>query len=297
MVGLGRMGGAMARRLQAAGHTVVGFDPGAEARSAFAAAGGACQATLEDLVARLSAPRVVWVMVPSGGPVEETLGRLGRLLRRGDMVIDGGNSRYTDSRRRAAELAELGIAFLDCGTSGGVWGLREGYCLMVGGESETFAAAEPLFSALAPAGGYLHTGAAGSGHFVKMIHNGIEYGMLQAYAEGFELLHGHEFDLDLRRIADLWLHGSVVRSWLLELAARALAGNPELEGIRGYVEDSGEGRWTVEEAVRLGVPVPSLAFSLFARFRSRTEDAWGDRFIAVMRGEFGGHAVRTVPPA
>jgi 6-phosphogluconate dehydrogenase len=297
MVGLGRMGGAMARRLQAGGHAVVGYDPGAAAREALAAAGVPCASSLEDLVARCEAPRAVWVMVPAGTATEETLARWAALLSPGDLLVDGGNSRYIDSRRRAAEFAARGISFLDCGTSGGVWGLREGYCLMVGGEPEAFARAEPLFVALAPPGGYLHTGAAGSGHYVKMIHNGIEYGMLQAYAEGFELLHGHEYQLDLRRIAELWMRGSVVRSWLLELAAHALAEHPDLKDVRGYVEDSGEGRWTVEEAVRLGVPVPALAFSLFARFRSRREDAWGDRFIAVVRNEFGGHPLRAAPPA
>jgi 6-phosphogluconate dehydrogenase len=282
----------MARRLLGAGHAVVAYDPDAGARAALEVAGAVPAASLEDLVARCEAPRAVWVMVPAGPPTEEAIGRLGALLSAGDVVVDGGNSRYTDSQRRAEALAGGGIGFLDCGTSGGVWGLREGYCLMVGGARADFERVEPVFSALSPEHGYLHTGPAGSGHFVKMIHNGIEYGMLQAYAEGFELLHGHEFELNLQAIAELWQHGSVVRSWLLELAARALGENQDLDGIRGYVEDSGEGRWTVEEAVRLGVPVPALAFSLFARFRSRTEDAWGDRFIAVVRNQFGGHAVR-----
>jgi len=296
MVGLGRMGGNMVRRLLGARHAVVAFDPAAPAVAAAVEAGAGGAGSLEELVGRLDAPRTVWVMVPAGGPTAATVERLAQLLHSGDLVIDGGNSRFTDSQQHGARLAAAGIEFLDCGTSGGVWGLQEGYCLMVGGSAAAFERARPLFAALAPTDGYLHTGAVGSGHFVKMIHNGIEYGMLQAYAEGFELLQAHELPLDLHAIADLWQHGSVVRSWLLELAARALADNPTLEGIRAYVQDSGEGRWTVEEAVRLGVPVPALAFSLFARFRSRQEEAWGDRFIAVVRNQFGGHAVKHVDP-
>jgi 6-phosphogluconate dehydrogenase len=292
MVGLGRMGGNMARRLLHAGHRVVGFDPNPQAREAAAQAGAEAARSLADLVAALAAPRLVWVMVPAGQPTEEAIGQLAGLLAPGDLVVDGGNSHYRDSQRRAQLLAERGIEFVDCGTSGGVWGLQEGYCLMVGGSAAAFTRAEPALAALAAEGGYLHVGPVGAGHYVKMIHNGIEYGVLQAYAEGFELLATHEFELDLRAIAALWQRGSVIRSWLLELAERALAKDPRLEGIRGYVEDSGEGRWTVQEAIRLGVPVPALAFSLFARFRSRQEDAWSDRFIAALRAEFGGHPVR-----
>jgi 6-phosphogluconate dehydrogenase len=292
MIGLGRMGGNMAKRLGGAGHRVVAYDPSPAAVAAAAEAGSAGTRSLAELVAKLSRPRAVWVMVPAGEATDQTIETLTQLLEPGDLVIDGGNSRYMDSQRHGRRLGERGIAFLDCGTSGGIWGLSEGYCLMIGGSAEAVDRARPLFEALAPRDGWLHTGPVGSGHYVKMIHNGIEYGMLQAYAEGFELLGAHEFELDLRAIAELWQHGGVVRSWLLELAARALAENPRLDGVRGYVEDSGEGRWTVEEAVRLGVPVPALAFSLFERFRSRQEDAWGDRFIAVVRNQFGGHAVR-----
>lgn len=292
MVGLGRMGGNMARRLLGGGHRVVAFDPGAEARQGVAAAGAETVCSLEELVAHLAAPRVVWLMVPAGPATEANVEALGRLLQRGDVLIDGGNSRYTDSQARARRLGAAGVTLLDCGTSGGIWGLQEGYCLMVGGDEGAFRRCEPVFATLAPDHGYLRTGPSGSGHYVKMIHNGIEYGMLEAYAEGFELMDHHEFDLDLAAIAGLWQHGSVVRSWLLQLAEAALRQHPDLEGIRGYVEDSGEGRWTVEEAIRLGVPVPALAFSLFERFRSRQQDAWSDRFIAALRNQFGGHAVR-----
>ena len=296
MVGLGRMGGNMARRLILGGHPVVAFDPDPAAVAAAAEAGAAPARSLADLVSQLTAPRTVWIMVPAGLPTDKTVETLSHILEEGDTVIDGGNSRYTDSQRHGRLLAARGVEFLDCGTSGGVWGLQEGYCLMVGGSEAAFAHCSPVFSTLAPTGGVLHTGPVGSGHYVKMIHNGIEYGMLEAYAEGFELLAGHEFPLDLAAIADLWQHGSVVRSWLLDLAGDALKKDPRLEGIRGYVEDSGEGRWTVEEAIRLGVPVPALAFSLFERFRSRQEDAWSDRFIAALRNEFGGHAVRRAAP-
>ena len=292
IIGLGRMGGSLTERLVRGGHEVVAFDRNAEAVSAAAALGARPATSLADLVARCRAPRVCWVMLPAGAPTEQTIQALYHILDVDDVVVDGGNSRYTDSQRRGALLADRGVHFLDCGTSGGVRGLRTGYCLMVGGAPEAFRRLEPVFATLGPQHGYLHTGPVGTGHYVKMIHNGIEYGMLQAYAEGFELMARHEFDLDLAAIAHLWQHGSVVRSWLLELAAEALGKDSKLEGIRGYVEDSGEGRWTVEEAIRLGVPLPALAFSLFERFRSRQEDAWGDRFIAALRQEFGGHAVR-----
>ena len=292
MIGLGRMGGQMAERLLQGGHQVVAFDRNAAAVATAVAAGAVGAGSLADLVARCVEPRVCWVMLPAGEATDHTIEALAHVLEPGDTVVDGGNSRYQDSRRRGHRLGDRGINFLDCGTSGGVWGLSEGYCLMVGGDAAAFARVEPVFATLAQAGGYLHTGPVGSGHYVKMIHNGIEYGMLEAYAEGFELMANHEYPLDLGAIADLWLHGSVVRSWLLELASNALREHPRLEGIRGYVEDSGEGRWTVEEAVRLGVPLPALAFSLFERFRSRQEDAWSDRFIAALRQQFGGHSVR-----
>ena len=296
MVGLGRMGGNMTLRLLGGGHRVVVYDPDAKATQAVAAQGAVVACDLGELVAHLTPPRAVWVMVPAGEATQATLDALAGLLQAGDVVIDGGNSRYTDTQRRAATLAEAGLTLLDAGTSGGIWGLREGYCLMVGGQEAACQRLAPIFTTLAPDAGYLRTGPAGSGHYVKMIHNGIEYGMLEAYAEGFELMAAHEYDLDLSAIAELWQHGSVVRSWLLELAGRALAEDPRLEGIRGYVEDSGEGRWTVEEAIRLGVPLPALAFSLFERFRSRQEDAWSDRFIAALRNQFGGHAVRRAEP-
>ncbi len=296
MVGLGRMGGNMTLRLLGGGHRVVVYDRDAKTSQSVADRGADAARDLEDLVARLAPPRAVWVMVPAGDPTQATLDALAGLLQPGDVVIDGGNSRYSDTQRRAAVLAESGLTLLDAGTSGGIWGLSEGYCLMVGGDEAACRRLEPIFTSLAPESGYLRTGPAGSGHYVKMIHNGIEYGMLEAYAEGFELMAAHEYDLDLHAIATLWQHGSVVRSWLLELAGRALAEDPRLEGIRGYVEDSGEGRWTVEEAIRLGVPLPALAFSLFERFRSRQEDAWSDRFIAALRNQFGGHAVRRPEP-
>jgi 6-phosphogluconate dehydrogenase len=292
MIGLGRMGRNMAERLVRGGHEVVGFDRDPAAVGTAAQAGVTGANSLADLVARCRTPRVCWIMLPAGEPTEHTIEALAHILEPGDTVVDGGNSRYTDSRRRGHHLADRGIQFLDCGTSGGVWGLQEGYCLMVGGEADAFRRVEPLLATLAPEGGYLHTGPVGSGHYVKMIHNGIEYGMLEAYAEGFELMATHEYPLDLAAIAELWQHGSVVRSWLLDLAARALREHPGLKGILGYVEDSGEGRWTVEEAIRLGVPLPALAFSLFERFRSRQEDAWSDRFIAALRQQFGGHPVR-----
>jgi len=292
MVGLGRMGGNMVKRLLGGGHQVVAFDPDPGAVAAGVEAGATGAKSLADMVSKLSVPRTVWIMVPAGPATETTVTTLSHILEHGDIVIDGGNSRYTDSQRHGRLLAERGVDFLDCGTSGGIWGLQEGYCLMIGGDEKPFARCAPLFECLAPADGFLRTGPVGSGHYVKMIHNGIEYGMLEAYAEGFELMAGHEFDLDLPAIADLWQHGSVVRSWLLELAEEALKKDPKLERIRGYVEDSGEGRWTVEEAIRLGVPVPALAFSLFERFRSRQQDAWSDRFIAALRNQFGGHAVK-----
>lgn len=293
MIGLGRMGANMARRLAEGGHEVVGFDPSAQARAALQGDRLDTADSMEALCAALPQPRTVWVMVPAGEPTNVSIQALAAHLAKGDLVIDGGNSRYTDSQRHGKVLAEHGVGFLDCGTSGGVWGLQEGYCLMVGGERDAFARAEPLFATLAPDKGYLHTGPVGSGHLVKMVHNGIEYGLLEAYAEGFGLMAAHEFDLDLAAIARLWEHGSVIRSWLLELGASALERDARLEGIQGYVEDSGEGRWTVEEAIRLSIPTPGLAFALFERFRSRQNDAWADRFIAALRKEFGGHAVRS----
>ncbi|HEU4758508.1 MAG TPA: decarboxylating 6-phosphogluconate dehydrogenase [Dehalococcoidia bacterium] len=292
LVGLGQMGANMARRLMKGGHRVVVHDRDAAAVDALKGEGFTPAYRLEELAEQLAAPRAVWLMVPAGEPVTETVHALVPLLEPGDTVIEGGNSYYKDSLARAGYLGEKGLHFLDVGTSGGVWGLEKGYCLMVGGDEKVFHRLEPLFAALAPPDGYAYVGPSGAGHFVKMVHNGIEYGMLEAYAEGFELLHASPYDLDLRRLAGLWNRGSVVRSWLLELAERALAGDPDLSGIKGYVEDSGEGRWTVLESVEREVPAPVLAYSLFARFRSRQEESFGAKLIAALRREFGGHRVK-----
>lgn len=284
MVGLGRMGGNMAERLRRGGHTVVGYarDPKVSDVS-----------SLRDLADALAAPRTVWVMVPSGDAVEQTVTALADLLSAGDVVVDGGNSNFRDSMRRAATLHERGIALVDCGTSGGVWGLEEGYCLMAGGDGEAIARIEPALATLAPPNGWAHVGPSGAGHFTKMVHNAIEYGMLQAYAEGFELLHGSKLfpDLDLPAVAEVWRHGSVVRSWLLDLAARALSADPGLEGLADHVADSGEGRWAIAEAIEEDVPLPVTALALFARFSSRQESSYAMKLIAALRREFGGHAV------
>ena len=293
MIGLGRMGGNMARRLIGDGHRVVGYDHFPAAVAALQAEGIEGVASLEELVQALPPPRVVWLMVTAGEPTEQGIHDLRRLLAPGDVLVDGGNSNYKDSMRRAEMLKADGIRFVDAGTSGGIWGLKVGYCLMVGGEREAFALVEPLLRTLAPENGYLHTGPSGSGHFTKMIHNGIEYGMLQAFGEGFEILHAAPFGLDLPRIAELWTHGSVVRSWLLDLLVCALQKDPQLESIRGYVEDSGEGRWTVFEAIDRDIPAPVLTLSLLARFASRQEESFSAKVIAALRREFGGHAVKT----
>ena len=283
LVGLGRMGSGIAERLRAAGHDVVGYDADA-ARSQVG--------SLRELVAALTPPRVVWLMVPAGDATQALVDELAGLLSASDTVVDGGNSYYRDSVRRAAQLAARGIGFLDAGTSGGVSGREAGFCLMVGGPKAAFEAVEPLLRALAPPGGYAHVGPAGAGHYAKMAHNAIEYGLLQAYAEGFSLLNASEYDYDLSRLASLWNHGAVVRSWLLELAERALSADARLESLRGFVEDSGEGRWAVQEAVERALPLPVITLSLFQRFASREENAFANRFIAALRREFGGHAVR-----
>jgi 6-phosphogluconate dehydrogenase len=293
MVGLGRMGANMTLRLLRGGHEVVAYDRSNEAVSALEKESAVPAFSLEEMVQKLSPPRHVWLMVPAGGPVTETIAKLIPLLTSGDAIIDGGNSNYRDSMRRADELSEKGLKFIDCGTSGGIWGLENGFCLMVGGDEEIFRRMEPIFATLAPVDGYAYMGPPGAGHFVKMVHNGIEYGMLQAYAEGFELLNASRYELDLRRIASLWNRGSVVRSWLLELAELALERDPKLSSIRGYVEDSGEGRWTVVEAIEHNVPATVLAHSLFARFRSRQDESFGAKLVAALRKEFGGHAVKT----
>ncbi len=294
MVGLGKMGANMTQRLIEHGHEVVAFDLSEPARSAAAAVGATTVASLEDLPAALTPPRVAWVMVPAGAPTNDTITTLGRLFASGDIVIDGGNSNYKDTAPLVGQLAARGVALLDAGTSGGIWGLHEGYCLMVGGTPEAVAVAEPVFTALAPDGGYAHVGPPGAGHFVKMVHNGIEYGLMQAYAEGFEVLsEADEFALDLHEIASIWRYGSVVRSWLLELAERALRPEAGFDRIEGVVVDSGEGRWTVEEAIDRGVSAPVISAALFARFASQKPDAFGLRLVSALRNQFGGHAVTT----
>jgi 6-phosphogluconate dehydrogenase len=295
MIGLGRMGGNMAQRLLNGGHRVVAFDPDENARKSAESAGAITATSVRDLVVELSAPRAVWVMVPAGDITEKTINDVADALSLGDAILDGGNSNYKDSARRAAALKERGLDYLDVGTSGGIWGMTEGYSLMIGGDVETFRRLEPVFQTLAPASdkGYGHVGPAGSGHFVKMVHNGIEYGMMQAYAEGFELMKAkEEFSLDLANIAEIWRHGSVVRSWLLDLTAAALKEDADLSGLQAYVDDSGEGRWTVEESIELAVPIPVIALSLQARFRSRQDQPFGGKLLAAMRNQFGGHAVK-----
>jgi 6-phosphogluconate dehydrogenase len=298
MVGLGKMGGNMAQRLTRGGHEVVVHDRDEGVTRSIAEAAGARPATsLDELVAGLDAPRAVWVMVPAGPPTEQVLRDVADRMQPGDVLIDGGNSNFKDTQRRAQELAGRGIRLIDAGTSGGIWGLENGYCLMVGGDVDAVAVCEPAFRTLAPEDGYLHVGPSGAGHFTKMVHNGIEYGMLQAYAEGFEILHKSGMGLDLRAIADLWNHGSVVRSWLLELLERAYASEGQaLEGIRGWVADSGEGRWTVETALDLDVPAPVITLSLQMRFRSRQDESYGAQVIAALRNQFGGHAVKQALP-
>jgi 6-phosphogluconate dehydrogenase len=282
MVGLGRMGGNMTERLRTQGHEV----------ATYARSGGGTAASLEELVGQLEPTRVVWLMIPAGAPTEESAERLLGLLDEGDVIVDGGNSNFRDSQRRSATAAERGIGFVDAGVSGGIWGRELGYGLMVGGTPEAVAAVEPALRALAPEGGYAHLGPSGAGHFVKMVHNGVEYGLMQAYAEGFELMNASEFDLDLAAVAELWRHGTVVRSWLLDLLARALAEDPCLERIKGYVEDSGEGRWTVEQAIESAVPLHVITAALYARFASRQDESFAAKVNAALREQFGGHAVR-----
>jgi 6-phosphogluconate dehydrogenase len=294
MVGLGRMGANMTLRLLRGGHDLVVYDRNPAAADTLQAEGAKPAATLEELVAALTPPRHIWVMVPSGAPVTETLETLMPLLSKGDCVIDGGNSYYKDSVARAQTLEGRGLHYLDVGTSGGIWGLANGYCMMIGGERAVFERMQPIFETLAPPNGYEYVGPSGAGHFVKMVHNGIEYGMLQAYSEGFELLEASAYDLSLQRIAGLWNQGSVVRSWLLELAERALESDPKLDNIAGYVEDSGEGRWTILAAIEHDVPATVLAHSLFARFRSRQDESFGAKLIAALRNEFGGHTTKPV---
>ena len=305
-VGLGKMGGNMVARIRRdSDHEVVAFDFSADAVKAAEEQGAQGAESLEDLVKKLSAPRAVWIMVPAGKPTEETLDNLLELLDEGDVIIDGGNSKWTDSVAHHSKCAEHGVQFLDVGTSGGVWGLSIGYCMMVGGEEEPVKKLTPIFNVLAPHDdkddaepkyGWGHMGGPGSGHFVKMIHNGIEYGLMQAYAEGFDLIHSSDYDLDSEQIAKLWSQGSVIRSWLLELAARAFeADGNDLDSLEGYVDDSGEGRWTLDAAIAHDVPMPTLAAALFARFSSRGEGDYSARMVAALRNQFGGHAVKTAP--
>ena len=293
MIGLGRMGGNMTERLVKGGHEVVAFDRTRDVVDKYVMHGATGAYAITDVPAKLKSPRIVWIMVPAGKPVDETIAQLLPGMSKGDVIIDGGNSNFHDSMRRAADLQGKGIHFVDSGTSGGIWGLANGYCLMIGASPEAFKLCEPIFKTLAPPDGYAHMGPPGSGHYVKMIHNGIEYGALQAYAEGYEILHASkDFKLDLHKIAAVWNHGSVVRSWLNELAESAFEKDPNLNDLRGYVEDSGEGRWTVQEAIDLNVPAPVITLSLLARLRSRQADSFSAKVIAALRNEFGGHAVK-----
>jgi 6-phosphogluconate dehydrogenase len=292
MVGLGKMGANMTERLIGAGHEVVAYDLSADARKAIAAKGAIVADDLDDLAKKLEPPRAAWVMVPAGEPTDSTIAALGERFGSGDVIVDGGNSNYKEAKTTADALAKKGIGFVDAGTSGGVWGLTEGYCLMVGGTKESVAVVEPAFLSLAPKDGYSHVGPVGAGHFVKMVHNGIEYGLMQAYAEGFEIMGAaKEFDLDLHEIAAIWRYGSVVRSWLLELTERALRPGSGFDEIKGAVTDSGEGRWTVEEAIERAVPAPAISAALYARFASRQEDSFANKLLAALRNQFGGHAV------
>ena len=312
IIGLGRMGGNIAKRLMRGGHKCVVLDRNQDAVKDVEGAGAMAAKDSADMLKKLSSPRAVWLMLPAGAITEKVLAEVAALMREGDILIDGGNSFYKDDIRRAKTLREKGIRYVDAGTSGGVWGLERGYCLMIGGDAETVTHLDPIFSCLAPGlgkiertpgrerrdpraeHGYVHCGPAGSGHFAKMIHNGIEYGLMQAYAEGFEILHASSYELDLGAISELWMQGSVVRSWLLELAGRAFRANgQDLEHLKGYVADSGEGRWTIQEAIDHDVPAPIITLSLLTRFRSRQDDSYGAKVLAALRNEFGGHEVKT----
>ena len=298
MVGLGKMGMNMTKRLIGGGHKVVAYNKTADKIKEAAKAKAQPAYSLEELVSALKTPRVIWIMVPAGRPVDDTVERLAGMVRKDDVVIDGGNSFYKDDIRHEKRLAPLGIHYMDVGVSGGIWGLKEGYCLMAGGDRKIFKRVEPILRTLAPKSGYLHCGPVGAGHFVKMVHNGIEYGLMAAYGEGFQILHESDYSksLNLAAVAHLWNQGSVVRSWLLELAENAFKNDADLSEISGYVEDSGEGRWTVQQAIEMGVPAPITALSLFNRFRSRQEESFSDRLLAALRNEFGGHAVKAEVP-
>ena len=292
-VGLGRMGANMVRRLVRDGHEVVAFNRTPERTREIMTEGAEGAFSLQELVAKLPAPRAVWLMVPAGDATEAMIAELMGLLAPGDTIVDGGNTNFHDDVRRHAMVAAKGLRYVDAGTSGGVWGLQVGYCMMVGGDRDAVEPLEPVFRSLAPADGYAHVGGPGAGHYVKMVHNGIEYGLMQAYAEGFEIMHASDYDLDLARVSGIWRYGSVVRSWLLDLLHDALAKNPEFDGIKDWVADSGEGRWTVQEAIDRDVPAPVITLSLQARFRSRQDESYGAKVLAALRNEFGGHAVKS----
>ncbi len=295
-IGLGRMGANMVRRLVRNGHEIVVYNRTPEKSREIEAEGEGAKATysIDELVAKLEKPRRVWIMVPAGDATEAQINELLEHLEPGDTIIDGGNTNFHDDVRRHDTLKARGIHYVDAGTSGGIWGLQVGYCLMVGGDADAVAPLESIFTTLAPEGGYLHVGGPGAGHYVKMVHNGIEYGLMQAYAEGFEILHASDYELDLAAISELWMQGSVVRSWLLELAGRAFRANgPDLANLKGFVADSGEGRWTVQEAIDRDVPAPVITLSLLTRLRSRQDDSYGAKVLAALRNEFGGHAVKT----
>ncbi len=297
MIGLGKMGMNMTKRLIKGGHAVVAFNKTADKVAEAKKAKARPAYSLDELVEALRPPRVIWIMVPAGKPVDDTIAKLAGIVRKDDVIIDGGNSFYKDDIRREQRLRPLGVHYMDVGVSGGIWGLKEGYCLMAGGDRKIFRRIEPLLKTLAPKDGYLYCGPVGAGHFVKMVHNGIEYGLMAAYGEGFQLLHESQYaeGLNLAEVAHLWNRGSVVRSWLLELAEDAFRRDRDLSGIRGYVEDSGEGRWTVQQAIEIGVPAPITALSLFGRFRSREQESFSDKILAALRNEFGGHAVKAEP--
>ena len=292
-IGLGRMGANMVRRLLRDKHEIVAYNRTAEKTKEIAGEGADGAFSIAELVGKLEKPRAVWIMVPAGDATEAQIEELLEHLQPGDTIIDGGNTNFHDDQRRHPELKKKGIEYIDAGVSGGIWGLANGFCLMVGGDPEPVKRLEPVFLSLAPKDGYLHVGGPGAGHYVKMVHNGIEYGLMQAYAEGFEIMHASDYTLDLQKISTLWNHGSVVRSWLLELAERAFAGDQDLKHLKGWVADSGEGRWTIQEAIDKDVPAPVITLTLQTRFRSRQDDSYGAKVLAALRNEFGGHAVKT----
>ncbi|MDP9111465.1 MAG: decarboxylating 6-phosphogluconate dehydrogenase [Candidatus Eremiobacteraeota bacterium] len=293
MVGLGKMGANMTTRLLKGGHSIVVYDRSAEAIQTSASGGATASSGLADLVAKLTgSPRVVWIMVPSGNPTDETIDQLTAILKSGDIIVDGGNTNWKEGLAAYERCKTKGVHLVDAGTSGGVWGLKEGYCLMVGGDEDAVRACEPIFTTLAPEGGYAHVGPAGAGHFSKMVHNGVEYGLLQAYGEGFEILEKSPFTFDLGQLAELWRHGSVIRSWLLDLAVLAFQADPGLQNIKGYVDDTGEGRWTVQAAIDENVPAPAITLALLARFASRQDESYSAKVVAALRNQFGGHAVK-----